>query len=248
MCTFDIIAIAEFGSGTFGQTGTNTVTLFLRKKQTNPVLDDHYKNRIQSWFHNDTRKDIVFEDYHLFEAYCAHIGVKPEDYKTLFTYTADWKKALGSYEIFKEYIPEFSNDAKAKAIQKKKISGKYTKEMQNDELERHIYYSVCQIEQEKLLFFCLAMTNGQEVVVIRSPAATKESEYLYPLCSFSFIPITINIPTEIIAEITARINVLSAKLPQAAPLLDIFVISKIPDIIFILSPTASVVLILYFTI
>ena len=172
--TFDIIAIAKFGSGTFGQTGTNTVTLFLRKKKTHPVLDDHYKNRIQSWFHNDTRKDIVFEDYHLFEAYCTHIGVKPEDYKVLFTYTADWKKALDSYEIFKEYITEFSNDTKAKAIQKKKISGKYTKEMQSDELERHIYYSVCQIEQEKLLFFCLAMTNGQEVVVIRSPAATKE--------------------------------------------------------------------------
>ena len=174
LCMFDIIAIAEFGSGTFGQTGTNTVTLFLRKKKTHPVLDDHYKNRIQSWFHNDTRKDIVFEDYHLFEAYCTHIGVKTEDYKALFTYTADWKKALGSYEIFKEYITEFSNDAKAKAIQKKKISGKYTKEMQSDELEKHIYYSVCQIEQEKLLFFCLAMTNGQEVAVIRSPAATKE--------------------------------------------------------------------------
>ena len=46
--------------------------------------------------------------------------------------------------------------------------------MQIDELERHIYHSVCQIEQEKLLFFCLAMTNGQEVVVIRSPAASKE--------------------------------------------------------------------------
>lgn len=174
LCTFDIIAIAEFGSGTFGQTGTNTVTLFLRKKKTHPLLDDHYKNRIQSWFHNDTRKDIVFEDYHLFEAYCTHIGVKPENYKTLFTYTADWKKALDSYEIFKEYITEFSNDTKAKAIQKKKISGKYTKEMQIDELERHIYHSVCQIEQEKLLFFCLAMTNGQEVVVIRSPAASKE--------------------------------------------------------------------------
>ena len=174
LCTFDIIAIAEFGSGTFGQTGTNTVTLFLRKKKTHPLLDDHYKNRIQSWFHNDKRKDIVFEDYHLFEAYCTHIGVKPEDYKALFSYTADWKKALDSYEIFKEYITEFSNDTKAKAIQKKKISGKYTKEMQIDELERHIYHSVCQIEQEKLLFFCLAMTNGQEVVVIRSPAATKE--------------------------------------------------------------------------
>lgn len=174
LSSFDIIAIAEFGSGTFGQTGTNTVTVFLRKKKTQPLLDDHYKNRIQSWFHNDTRKDILFEDYNLFEAYCKHIGVQAEDYKTLFNVTGDWKTTLGAYEIFKEYITQFSYDSKAKAIQKKKISGKYTKEMQNDELERHIYSSVCQAEQEKLLFFCLAMTNGQEVLVVRSPATTKE--------------------------------------------------------------------------
>ena len=45
---FDIVAIAEFGSGTFGKTGTNTVTLFLRRKEENPALSEHYHNRVNS--------------------------------------------------------------------------------------------------------------------------------------------------------------------------------------------------------
>ena len=40
--SFDIIAIAEFGSGTFGKTGTNTVTLFLRRISDNPNLKQYY--------------------------------------------------------------------------------------------------------------------------------------------------------------------------------------------------------------
>ncbi|HEY5368845.1 MAG TPA: N-6 DNA methylase [Hanamia sp.] len=46
---FHIIAIAELGSGTFGKTGTNTVTLFLRRRQINPSEADHYRNRARSW-------------------------------------------------------------------------------------------------------------------------------------------------------------------------------------------------------
>ena len=38
---FDIVAIAEFGSGTFGKTGTNTVTLFLRRKKFAPDTAAH---------------------------------------------------------------------------------------------------------------------------------------------------------------------------------------------------------------
>lgn len=47
---FDIVAIAEFGSGTFGKTGTNTVTLFLRRKETNPDTCEHYRSRVLSRF------------------------------------------------------------------------------------------------------------------------------------------------------------------------------------------------------
>lgn len=39
---FDIVSLVEFGSGTFGKTGTNTVVLFLRRKETNTPAAGHY--------------------------------------------------------------------------------------------------------------------------------------------------------------------------------------------------------------
>jgi len=50
---FDIVAIAEFGSGTFGKTGTNTVTLFLRRKPTQPDTAEHYRERVEKWFSHE---------------------------------------------------------------------------------------------------------------------------------------------------------------------------------------------------
>jgi len=62
---FDIVAIAEFGSGTFGKTGTNTVTLFLRRKPTAPDTAEHYRERVKEWFNecdNNKRKQIIYKD------------------------------------------------------------------------------------------------------------------------------------------------------------------------------------------
>lgn len=39
---FDIVSLVEFGSGTFGKTGTNTVVLFLRRKETYTPAAGHY--------------------------------------------------------------------------------------------------------------------------------------------------------------------------------------------------------------
>ncbi|MCL1857277.1 MAG: N-6 DNA methylase [Kiritimatiellaeota bacterium] len=77
---FDIVAIAEFGSGTFGKTGTNTATLFLRRKSGSPDLADHIANRVTAWFKGDFTKDKVFKDTHRLHAYCAKIGVPPDEY------------------------------------------------------------------------------------------------------------------------------------------------------------------------
>ncbi len=52
---FDIVALVELGSGTFGKTGTNTVVLFLRRKHQLPEPAEHYRNRVEDWFDNDTR-------------------------------------------------------------------------------------------------------------------------------------------------------------------------------------------------
>lgn len=47
---FDIVAIAEFGSGTFGKTGTNTVTLFLKRKCDKEDLAGTFKELADKLF------------------------------------------------------------------------------------------------------------------------------------------------------------------------------------------------------
>ena len=82
---FDIVAIAEFGSGTFGKTGTNTVTLFLRRKKTTPDTAAHYRERVEEWFKGcdaSKRKQVIYKDEHLIAHYAAHINVPLDDYKT----------------------------------------------------------------------------------------------------------------------------------------------------------------------
>ena len=62
---FKIIAISEFESGTFGKTGTPTITLFLKRKDFPPEEYDFIKDRINSNFENDEVEDykkIIDED------------------------------------------------------------------------------------------------------------------------------------------------------------------------------------------
>lgn len=77
---FEIIAIVELGSGTFGKTGTNTATLFLRRRNSNPDLAEHYLNRVNSWFAGDFSKDIIFEDTDYMQEYCNHCNIDFTEY------------------------------------------------------------------------------------------------------------------------------------------------------------------------
>ncbi len=173
---FDIVAIAEFGTGTFGKTGTNTVTLFLRRKAVNPSLAEHYKNRVDSWFNGDETKNEVFEDYSLLEAYCQHINVPVNTYKTLFDSTIN-TKSLMDYDIFKEYCQIFENDTNAKSIKKnKKITAKYKEEDCQNELNKYVHSAICEREKDKLYYFMLAKSNPQPVVVVKSPADSKANK------------------------------------------------------------------------
>ncbi len=149
---FDIVAIAEFWSGTFGKTWTNTVTLFLRKKSSKPNLAEHYQNRINCWFSWDFTKDKVFEDEELIKAYCEKIQVSYEEYKKLF----DWElsEELKKNEIFVEYQNVF-------------------KEKKLDKQKKKLIDFVIEIEKEKLYFFIFAKINPQPVLLIKSPSDNK---------------------------------------------------------------------------
>ncbi len=171
---FDIVAIIEFGSGTFGKTGTNTVTLFLRRKEENPALAEHYRNRVNAWFNGDFEKDGVFADANLLNAYCQHMGYDLNEYKTLLnSIPCD---ALLERDEFKAYCIAFENLAEIKNRKKQKsFIGLKTDERQA-ELRRRLTAYIQEIEKDKLYYFMLAYSNPQNVVVVKCPSGTNENK------------------------------------------------------------------------
>lgn len=173
---FDIVAIAEFGSGTFGKTGTNTVTLFLRRKAENPSISEHYKNRVSAWFNGDFMKDDVFGDFDLLEAYCLYFGYELYDYKTFLQNNPN--QALLNTDTFKAYRTVFDKTSEIRNLKTKQFFKKLSEAYKLTELNRRFIEYVRSIEQEKLYYFILAYTNPQDVVVVKSPAGTEIKKYL----------------------------------------------------------------------
>jgi len=211
---FDIIAIAEFGSGTFGKTGTTTAILFLRKRDDNPEPSEHYKTRVDSWFKNDKSRDDIYEDENLLKKYCEHVEIAFDDYKTLLEYNPS--ENLLNYEVFKEYGNDFENSKDTKDLKssyakqilnlektitsefnkdnkatKTKINEsdfdkkvkeeieKRTKELEvelENELRRSLIEFIQTIEKDKLLYFILASSNKQNVLIIKSPSENREKK------------------------------------------------------------------------
>lgn len=143
---FDILSIVELPSGTFGATGTNTITLFLRKKEENPSLADHYKNRVNSWFSGNFNKDKVFEDKEMLEAYLEMQGIELSDYLDLIR-KRKINDSLKAHDLIKAYL----NDSKVKNIDK-----------------------ILEIEKDKLYHFMLAFNQENDVLVVNTPSSKDE--------------------------------------------------------------------------
>ncbi len=143
---FDIISIVELPSGTFGATGTNTVTLFLRKKDNNPSLAEHYKNRVDSWFSGDFGKDKVFDDKDLLESYLSMQEITYDDYIELLKNHVITDK-LKNHNLFKAYL----KDSKVKTVDK-----------------------ILEIEKEKLYYYMLTYSQNNNVIVVNAPSSKDE--------------------------------------------------------------------------
>lgn len=160
---FDIIAIAEFGSKTFGSTGTNTITLFLQKKKYPPKESDNYKYAVERWF---TNTDVLKEDKTIIKDYCNLLGINYEDYCELQDSVLD---RLLESELFEEYIENFKKSADYKKIVKKKVTKRYSEEDKNNELEKRKVAYVKTIEQEKVTYFAIVNAQIRDVVIVKSP-------------------------------------------------------------------------------
>lgn len=185
---FDIMALAEFGSGTFGQTGTNTVTMFLRRKETNTPDADHYQIRVNSWFAQRDETNAIYQDEYLLGLYCNHCGYQLEDYKTFVGGKIN-DGFLNTETVQAYYASFFGNQRnamkdvcdEAKTIRNKYLSRANTRTYkqlplveQNQIKEKAFLDFVTAIEKDKVYYFVLAHAVAQPVLLIKSPTSTSD--------------------------------------------------------------------------
>lgn len=147
---FDIIAITELGSNTFMATGTNTVVLFLRRKNNYESIN--LRHSVEKFA--TTLVDVTVDGIeHPVARYVAHVwsGVTLDDYKSLFQNSPNIK--IQWHEIYREY--------------QKKFKAKNEKVLQE---------MMIQIEKEKLYYFILAYP--QTIVLVKSGEKDAEKKFL----------------------------------------------------------------------
>lgn len=147
---FDIVAIAELGSSTFMATNTNTVVLFLRRRDN--YFAANTKSAVETYFHS--LNDVTINGIETpASKYVAHVweGLDYADYVTLLQKAPNDK--VRGHEIYAGY--------------KKRISAK---------CEAKLYETILSIEAEKLLYFILAYP--QRVVIVKSGEKDVEKRFL----------------------------------------------------------------------
>ncbi len=154
---FKIVGIAELGSNTFMATGTNTVTLFLRRRNNADAYN--VEEAIKKCFvslHDVTINGIEKP----LAKYVSHVWdtISLEDYKTLLQKSPN--KNVEQHEIYKEYT--------------KKI--KVRDNLSPSEQEQERLTKILAVEQDKLLYFILAYP--QKLVLVKTGEKDAEKRFL----------------------------------------------------------------------
>ncbi|MFV8332113.1 restriction endonuclease subunit S [Flavobacterium sp. GSP14] len=147
---FDIVGITELGSNTFMATGTNTVTLFLRRR--NNYESSNIKIGVEKFFTN--LQDVTLNGIEKpVTKYINHVweGLTFDNYISLLK--KEPNKVITEHEIYKEY--------------QKKLKAKNDKEFWNLLLEK---------ETDKLYYFIIAYP--QKVVLVKSGEKDAEKRFL----------------------------------------------------------------------
>lgn len=168
---FYLRAIVQFGSKTFGATGTNTVVLYLEKYNEPPKKCEIVKDTVNAILSGNFSDD--WEDAEVFDRYVEKIGVEADLYK-IFADESATKEQLEQTEYFKQYIVWFD---KLTEVQNKRKSNKFkklTQDEQNAEMRSLFFKRVKEIEREKLMFF--ALLYKQTTLTIIAPVDNAEQK------------------------------------------------------------------------
>ncbi|NOQ32358.1 MAG: N-6 DNA methylase [Helicobacteraceae bacterium] len=115
---FDIVSIVELGSNTFMATGTNTVVLFLRRKNNADHLN--IKVSVDKLFEN--KKDITVNGVEKpLEKYIEHVweGMDLDDYLSLLDNNPN--ETIQAHELYIEYNKKLSDISEIIELEKQKV-------------------------------------------------------------------------------------------------------------------------------
>lgn len=191
---FKIVSIVEFGSSTFMATGTNTITLFLKRRK-----DTDFKNiqdSIQQFFKdgNDTVCNGIenaFSNYiqHVYKVqladYVSFMQQKPneqiiktelyQDYKKYYNNLSETKSLKDRIVKLKHELSTLKLETSEEKIVKKITETEVIIAKAEKDLIRLFYEKTFAIEQEKILYFMLAYP--QEIVLIKTnPTGNNDQE------------------------------------------------------------------------
>ena len=167
---FELKSIVQFGSKTFGATGTNTVVLYLKKNGEPPVKSRMIYDNVSAIFTNENLR--VISDQEIFENYCSHIKVPKEDYIQFLKDSREnntYEKYGENKNYFSMYVSDFEQSSEYKNAQKQD-----EKQKTNLNTIKAFYNYVLEIEKDKVYYF--ALVYNQKVLVVTSPSDNAEQE------------------------------------------------------------------------
>lgn len=168
---FYLRAVAQFGSKTFGATGTNTVVLYLEKYNEPPKKREIVKDIVTAILSGEFSNE--WEDGEVFNKYIAKINVPEDLYKSFAAETAT-REQLSANEYFAQYIAWFDNLTEIVNKRKSPKFRRMTEDKQKAEIRDLFFKTVKSVEYEKLMYF--ALIYNQITLTIIAPADNTEQK------------------------------------------------------------------------
>lgn len=168
---FFIRCIAQFGSKTFGATGTNTVILFLEKYNEPPKRSLLLEDSVDAILKRRNLED--WEDQEIFEGYLNKIKVSEEDYLEFLKRSRNYQE-WSENEYFAPLVYAFTATAEFLNKQKQPSYRRLSSPEQQKWCNERFYEFALKLEREKLFYF--ALVYNQTTLIITAPDDNKAQE------------------------------------------------------------------------
>lgn len=168
---FFIHCIVYFEGKTFSKTPTNTVVLFLEKRETQPHASSLLKDSVDAIL---SGKDVAdWSDKDIYSKYLKIIDVEEAVYQSFRTKKAEIEE-LKDNEYFSQYVETFESDAEIVKFRNTKGFKAISKAEQKVLLKNKFYEFAFAIEQDKIFYFSLACDN--HVLIVKAPLDNKKQK------------------------------------------------------------------------